>query len=58
MITEVTGRLSQNGVRRRYAFTPYASILYREFLFEGEAIFGNIEDQSLSCVLMEKSLLN
>jgi GNAT superfamily N-acetyltransferase len=58
MITEVTGRLSQNGVRRRYAFTPYASILYREFLFDGQAIFGNIEDQSLSCVLMEKSLLN
>lgn len=58
MITEVTGRLSQNGVRRRYAFSPYASILYREFLFDGQPIFGNIEDQSLSCVLMEKSLLN
>ncbi|MBI3219002.1 MAG: hypothetical protein HYZ44_05795 [Bacteroidetes bacterium] len=58
MITEVTGRLSQNGVRRRYAFTPYASILYREFLFDGQPVFGNIEDQSLSCVLMEKSLLN
>lgn len=58
MITEVTGRLSQNGVRRRYAFTPYASILYREFLFDGQPIFGNIEDQSLSCVLMEKNLLN
>ncbi|MFY8037839.1 MAG: hypothetical protein ACOVMQ_11760 [Cyclobacteriaceae bacterium] len=58
MITEVTGRLSQNGVRRRYAFTPYASVLYREFLFDGQPVFGNIEDQSLSCVLMEKSLLN
>ncbi len=58
MITEVTGRLSQNGVRRRYAFTPYTSILYREFLFDGKPVFGNIKDQSLSCVLMEKSLLN
>jgi hypothetical protein len=58
MITEVTGRLSQNGVRRRYAFTSYASILYKEFLFDGQYVFGNIEDQTLSCMLMEKCLLN
>jgi hypothetical protein len=58
MITEVTGRLSQNGVKRRYAFTPYDSILYRDFSFEGQLVFSQIEDQSLSCVLMEKCLLN
>lgn len=54
MITEVTGRLSQNGVRRRYSFTPYSRILYRDFLFEGKQIFHGLEDSTLSCVLMEK----
>lgn len=56
MITEVTGRLSQNGVRRRYSFTPYSRILYRDFLFEGNRIFHGLEDSTLSCVLMEKIL--
>lgn len=56
MITEVTGRLSQNGVRRRYSFTPYSSVLYRDFLFEGKRIFDGLEDSTLSCVLMEKNL--
>lgn len=58
MITEVTGRLSQNAARRRFGFTPYASVVYHEFQLDGQNIFSNIEDSKLSCVLMEKCLLN
>lgn len=57
-ITLVTGRLSQNGVRRRYSFTPYASVFYHDFQFEGKHVFKSIDDKNLSCVLMEKCLLN
>lgn len=54
MITEVTGRFSQNGVRRRYAFNTYSSSLYKDFVFEGKRVFEDIDDDTLSCMLMEK----
>ncbi len=56
MITLVTGRFSQNGVRRRYSFAPHSSIYYNDFQFKGETVFANLPDTKLSCMLMERNI--
>jgi len=56
MITQVTGRLSQNAARRRFNFSEYSKILYHNYEFNGKKVFEKIEDKLLSCVLMERAL--
>jgi len=56
MISEVSGRFSQNLVGRRFKFTTHSKIKYHDFEFDGQRIFQGIPDEKLECILMERNL--
>ncbi len=56
MISEVSGRFSQNLVGRRFKFSTHSKIAYHDFEFDGERVFQSIPDKKLECVLMERNL--
>jgi ribosomal protein S18 acetylase RimI-like enzyme len=54
-LTEATGRVSQH-VFRKQGFTDRFSVSYRDFLYEGKAVFASIQGHE-SAILMERSLV-
>jgi ribosomal protein S18 acetylase RimI-like enzyme len=53
-VTEATGRVSQQ-VFRKSGFAEQIQIGYREFLYEGEAVFSSITEHE-AAILMDKTL--
>jgi GNAT superfamily N-acetyltransferase len=54
-VTEATGNVSQR-VFRKNGFVERFRVTYRDFLYEGEAVFGSIEGHE-NAILMDRSLL-
>ena len=54
-LTEATGRVSQH-VFRKQGFVDRCSVSYRDFRYEGKAVFASIEGHE-KAILMDKSLV-
>ena len=55
VVTEATGIVSQR-VFRKNGFVDRFSVTYRDFTYEGKAVFGSIEGHE-NAILMDRSLL-